>query len=83
VLWYISINDNYENSCNDNFEINCNAYKNLKIILMRYKEYVFSILDKLKKEIANLPLNKYFQNHSLFTMGVYEQKLNTKINYRP
>jgi hypothetical protein len=78
VLWYVSINDMYEN-----FEINCNAYHNLKIILERYKEYVFAILDKLKKEIANLPLNKYFQNHSLFTMGVYEQKLNTKINYRP
>jgi hypothetical protein len=79
VLWYISIND----ACNENYEINCNAYNNLKIILERYKEYVFAILDKLKKEIANLPLNKYFQNHSLFTMGVYEQKLNTKINYRP
>jgi hypothetical protein len=79
VLWYISIND----ACNEHFEINCNAYNNLKIILKRYKEYVFAILDKLKKEIANLPLNKYFQNHSLFTMGVYEQKLNTKINYRP
>jgi hypothetical protein len=79
VLWYISIND----SCNENFEINCKAYKNLEIILLRYKKYVFAILDKLKKEIANLPLNKYFQNHSLFTMGVYEQKLNTKINYRP
>jgi hypothetical protein len=78
VLWYLSINDMYEN-----FEIKCNAYHNLKIILERYKEYVFAILDKLKKEIANLPLNKYFQNHSLFTMGVYEQKLNTKINYRP
>jgi hypothetical protein len=79
VLWYISMND----VCNEHFEINCNAYNNLKIILERYKEYVFAILDKLKKEIANLPLNKYFQNHSLFTMGVYEQKLNTKINYRP
>jgi len=78
VLWYVSINNMYEK-----FEINCNAYHNLKIILERYKEYVFAILDKLKKEIANLPLNKYFQNHSLFTMGVYEQKLNTKINYRP
>ena len=78
VLWYLSINDMYEN-----FEIKCNAYHNLKIILERYKEYVFAILDKLKKEVANLPLNKYFQNHSLFTMGVYEQKLNTKINYRP
>jgi hypothetical protein len=79
VLWYISIND----TCNEHFEINCNAYNNLKIILERYKDYVFAILDKLKKEITNLPLNKYFQNHSLFTMGVYEQKLNTKINYRP
>jgi hypothetical protein len=78
VLWYISLND-----YNNNFEINNNAYKNLEIILARYKEYVFAILDKLKKEIVNLPLNQYFQNHSLFTMGVYEQKLNTKINYRP
>lgn len=78
VLWYVQLND-----YNCNFDINCNAYKNLEIILARYKEYVFAILDKLKKEIANLPLNQYFQNHSLFTMGVYEQKLNTKINYRP
>jgi len=78
VLWYVPLND-----YNNNFDIKCNAYKNLEIILARYKEYVFAILDKLKKEIANLPLNQYFQNHSLFTMGVYEQKLNTKINYRP
>lgn len=78
VLWYISLNE-----CNENIKINCNAYENLEIILARYKKYVFAILDKLKKEIVNLPLNQYFQNHSLFTMGVFEQKLNTKINYRP
>ena len=79
VLWFISISD-YDD---DNLHKYNDAIHNLTIIFSRYKRYVFNILDKLKKEIINLPLNKYFQNHLLFTMGVYEQKLNTKINYRP
>jgi len=65
-----------------NLEKNNKSLYNLELLFNRYKYFVFNILDKLKNEIINLPLNKYFQNHLMFVMGVYETKMNTLINFR-
>jgi hypothetical protein len=65
------------------FDDNSNSKYNLELLFDRYKYSVFSILDKLKNEVMNLPLNKIFQNHLMFVMGVYETRLNTLINFRP
>ncbi len=65
------------------FEKNNNSIYNLELLFNRYKYFVFNILDKLKNEIINLPLNKYFQNHMMFVMGIYETRLNTLIKFRP
>ena len=73
VIWF-DFKDDYKND---------KLIHNLTVLWERYKLYVFKILDKLKKEIINLPLAKYFQNHSMFVMGIFEQRLNTKISYRP
>ena len=62
---------------------NSNSRYNLELLFNRYKYSIFNILDKLKNEVMNLPLNKIFQNHLMFVMGVYETKLNTLINFRP
>ena len=62
---------------------NSNSKYNLELLFDRYKYSIFNILDKLKNEVMNLPLNKIFQNHLMFVMGVYETKLNTLINFRP
>jgi len=62
---------------------NSNSKYNLELLFERYKYSIFNILDKLKNEVMNLPLNKIFQNHLMFVMGVYETKLNTLINFRP
>jgi hypothetical protein len=83
---FISINDFIDNviwfDFKDDYK-NDKLIHNLTVLWERYKLYVFKILDKLKKEIINLPLAKYFQNHSMFVMGIFEQRLNTKISYRP
>jgi len=65
------------------YDDNSNSRYNLEILFDRYKYSIFSILDKLKDEVMNLPLNKIFQNHLMFVMGVYETRLNTLINFRP
>ena len=46
-----------------------------------YKNFGFKILDKLKIEDLSIPLNKYFQCHLMFVMGVYTNELNTKVDY--
>ena len=54
---------------------------NLQVIFNNYKIFGFDILDKFKIEAINLPLNKYFQNHLTFTMGIYTNELNTMIDF--
>ena len=54
---------------------------NINILLLKYKQYFFNDLDKLKIEIFNIPENKFFQNHIQFVIGVCNNELNTKIAY--
>jgi hypothetical protein len=79
----VSIDEYINNIYWYDFDDNSNSRYNLEILFNRYKYSIFNILDKLKNEVINLPLNKIFQNHSMFVMGVYETKLNTLINFRP
>jgi hypothetical protein len=79
----VSINEYINNIYWYNLEDNNSSKYNLELLFNRYKYSIFNILDKLKNEVTNLPLNKIFQNHLMFVMGVYETKLNTLINFRP
>lgn len=54
---------------------------NIKAIDFNYKNFGFKILDMLKKEIINIPTNKNFQNFLTFVLGIWEDELNTKIDY--
>jgi hypothetical protein len=54
---------------------------NLETLFNNYKAFLFKALDKLKLELIELPLNPYFQNHLTFTMGMYTNELNTKIDF--
>ena len=54
---------------------------NLKAIETNYRNFGFNILDMLKTEIINIPVNKNFQNFLTFLVGVWEDELNTKIDY--
>lgn len=54
---------------------------NLKSLLDNYIGFGFNILDSLKNEIANIPVNKNFQNFLTFLVGIWENELNTKIEY--
>ena len=54
---------------------------NIKALDYNYRNFGFKILDTLKTEIINLPINKNFQNFLTFLVGVWEDELNTKINY--
>lgn len=54
---------------------------NIKAFDYNYKSFGFTILDTLKKEIINLPTNKNFQNFLTFLLGIWEDELNTKIDY--
>lgn len=56
--------------------------QNIKSINFNYKNFGFEILDKLKTEITNIPVNKNFQNFLTFLVGVWEDELNTKVDYR-
>ena len=58
-----------------------NIIYNLEAILNNYRLFGFKILDKLKVEIINIPLNPYFQNNLTFVMGQYTNELNTKIDF--
>jgi hypothetical protein len=70
VVWY-----NLEQKLIPEINYNMNAFYN------NYKNFGFKILDKLKLEALSIPLNKYFQNHLMFVMGVYTNELNTKVDY--
>lgn len=54
---------------------------NIKAIDYNYNNFGFKILDTLKTEIINIPLNKNFQNFLTFLLGIWEDELNTKIYY--
>jgi hypothetical protein len=54
---------------------------NIKSIDFNYRNFGFKILDILKKEIINIPTNKNFQNFLTFLLGIWEDELNTKIDY--
>lgn len=70
VIWY-----NLEKKYISEINYNMNAFYN------NYKNFGFNVLDKLKMEALSIPLNKYFQNHLMFVMGVYTNELNTKVDY--
>lgn len=58
-----------------------NIILNLKAFDHNYKNFGFKILDMLKTEIINIPTNKNFQNFLTFILGIWEDELNTKIDY--
>ena len=70
VFWY-----NYDKKYINEVVINITALFN------NYKKYGFKILDRLKTDAIGIPLNKYFQNHLMFVLGVYEHEISTKVNY--
>ena len=57
-------------------------HHNLKSFDFNYRNFGFVILDKLKTEITNIPTNKNFQNFLTFLVGIWEDELNTKVDYR-
>lgn len=59
----------------DNIKYNIKSFEN------NYFKFGFKILDILKKEIVNIPINKNFQNFLTFLLGIWEDELNTKIDY--
>jgi len=54
---------------------------NIRAIDANYRNFGFKILDTLKTEIINIPTNKNFQNFLTFLLGIWEDELNTKIDY--
>ena len=54
---------------------------NIFVLDSNYRNFGFKILDLLKNEIVNIPINKNFQNFLTFLVGVWEDELSTKINY--
>jgi hypothetical protein len=70
VIWF-----NYGEKYLNEIKFNMNAFYS------NYKNFGFKILDKLKTEALSIPLNKYFQNHMMFVMGIYTNELNTKVDY--
>jgi len=54
---------------------------NIKAFDHNYKNFGFKILDILKTEITNIPANRNFQNFLTFLLGIWEDELNTKIDY--
>ena len=53
----------------------------MKALVFNYNNFGFQILDLLKTEIVNIPINKNFQNFLTFLLGIWEDELNTKIDY--
>lgn len=70
VIWF-NFDENYSNKIINNIESFDHNYRN----------FGFAILDKLKTELVNIPTNKNFQNFLTFLVGVWENELNTKIDY--
>lgn len=70
VLWY-DLNFDYKNK----------IFDNIRAFGYNYANFGFEILDSLKQEIVDLPINKNFQNFLTFVVGIWEDELNTKIDY--
>ena len=66
---------------NQDKTFNTEIINNIKMSFNNYKKFGFKILNKLKIEAMEVPINKYFQNHMMFVMGIYTNELNTKIDY--
>ena len=64
-----------------NLEHKDKIISNLRALDFNYRNFGFKILDMLKTEIVNIPVNKNFQNFLTFLVGVWEDELNTKIDY--
>jgi hypothetical protein len=65
-----------------NLDLLNSIHYNIKSLDFNYRNFGFEILDKLKTELTNIPANKNFQNFLTFLVGVWEDELNTKIDYR-
>lgn len=76
--------DNYINDIiwyNNNNKF-CDIIKyNLNAIDENYKNFGFSLLDRLKTEIINIPSKDWLQNYIVCVLGIYSNDLNTKIEY--
>jgi len=60
----------------------CDIVKyNLKALDKNYKNFGFSLLDRLKTEIMEIPSKEWFQNYIVCVLGIYSNDLNTKIQY--
>jgi hypothetical protein len=55
--------------------------KNLEPLFHNYSKYGLDMLRRLKVEIAEIPKSKWFQNTFTMVIGVYQNELNTMINY--
>lgn len=68
VIWYDFVNKDA-------------IINNMRSFDFNYRDFGFKILDMLKTEITNIPVNRNFQNFLTFLVGVWEDELNTKIDY--
>lgn len=78
---FININEFINNVIWFNFNNNEHFIYNLECIINNYKIFGFKVLNKLKIEAINIPLNSYFQNNLTFVLGQYTNELNTKIDF--
>lgn len=54
---------------------------NINALDTNYRNFGFTVLDILKGELVNLPINKLYQNTISLTLSAYKNDLNTKIDY--
>jgi hypothetical protein len=76
--------DNYINNIiwyNNNCEYIDIIKYNINAIDENYKNFGFNLLNGLKTEIIDIPLNPWFQNYLVFVLGIFVNDLSTKINY--
>jgi hypothetical protein len=70
IIWY------------NNKDKYCDVIKyNLNAIDENYKNFGFSLLDRLKTEINSIPSKEWLQNYIVCVLGIYSNDLNTKIEY--
>ena len=55
--------------------------KNLEPLMFNYESYGLNLLKKLKLEILEIPKRKNLQNTISLVIGVYQNEMNTMINY--
>ncbi len=77
----LSIDEFLNNVIWFDFANNESITHNMMALDHNYRNFGFKILDMLKTEIINIPVNKNFQNFLTFLVGVWEDELNTKIDY--